>query len=283
MSEFMEVATVARVSGLVVGAGMAISTLEFLANLRECRSDGLFSWEFWRETKWRRLPALKRLTHPLFAYPGVLTVLLARLGLIALLLVELARGGPLDPAVLTALVATQLYVNFRYPVGKDGSDQMSTIVLFMLAVIAWFPDRPVITVACVVFIAFQSLLSYLTAGVAKLVSPDWRSGDIILGVIATETYGSRFMAGLLRDHKLLRRTMNHSTIVFESLIVLVLVLPPPWNAYFLVIPLIFHAACAAMMGLNIFIFAFAATYPALLFVSNHLHEIAAMLGRSDCG
>ncbi|HJW95475.1 MAG TPA: HTTM domain-containing protein [Thermoanaerobaculia bacterium] len=279
----MDVATVARVSGLLIGAGIAISTLEFIANIRQCRSDGLFSWEVWRETKWRSHPRLKRAANPLFAYPGVLIVLLARLALIALLLFELSRGSRLDPILLTAIVATQLYINFRYPCGKDGSDQMSTIVLIMLCLIAWFPARPVIAVACVVFIAFQSLLSYLTAGIAKLVSPDWRSGDVILGVVGTRTYGSRFMAGLLRDHKLLRRTMNYSTIAFESLIVLALVLPHPWNAYFLVIPLIFHVACAVMMGLNIFVFAFAATFPALLYVSNHLHKIVALIGSCNCG
>jgi len=283
MTGFMDVATVARVSGLVVSAGLAISTLEFIANIRECRSDGLFSWEIWRETKWRKHPRLKATFNPLFAYPGVLIVLLVRMALIALLMFQLSGGSRLDPIVMTALMASQLYVNFRYPAGKDGSDQMSTIVLVMLCMIAWFPARPVIAIACVVFMAFQSGLSYLTAGVAKLISPDWRSGDIILGVIGTETYGSRFMAGLLRDHKFLRRGMNYSTIAFESLIVFALLLPHPWNAWFLVIPLIFHVACAVMMGLNIFTFAFAATFPALLYVSNHLHKIVAMISSCGCG
>lgn len=283
MTDFMDVATVARVSALIVGAGLAVSTLEFIANIRECRKDGLFSWEFWRETKWRKHPRLKAIANPFFAYPGVLIVLLARLALIGLLLYQLSRGSRLDPILMTALVASQLYINFRYTVGKDGSDQMSTIVLLMLCGIAWFPERPVIAIACVVFMAFQSVLSYLTAGIAKLISPDWRSGDIILGVIGTETYGSRFMAGLLREHKFLRRAMNYSTIAFESLIVLALVLPSPWNAWFLVIPLMFHVACAAMMGLNIFIFAFAATFPALLYVSNHLHRIATVIGSCNCG
>lgn len=283
MTAFMEVATVVRASGLIVGAGMVISTLEFIANIRECRADGLFSWEVWRETKWKKHPRLKRLANPFLAYPGVLIVLLVRLALIALWLVELARGGTGNPLLLTAVVATQLYVNGRYPAGKDGSDQMSTIVLIMLAMIAWFPSRPVIAVACIVFIAFQSVLSYLTAGVAKLISPQWRSGDIILAVIGTETYGSPFVTRLLRDHKLVRRFMNYSTMAFESLIVLALLLPHPWNAWFLVIPLAFHLACAVTMGLNIFIFAFAATYPALLYVSNHLHKIVAVISNCHCG
>jgi hypothetical protein len=281
MIDFMDVASVARLSGLFVGAGMAISTLELIANIRQCRSDGLFSWAIWRESKWNKHPRLRTITHPLFDFPGVLLVLLVRLALIAALLYGLPRSDRLDPALLTALVATQLYVNFRYPAGKDGSDQMSTIVIVMLCVISWFPARPKIAVACIVFIAFQSVLSYLTAGVAKLISPHWRSGDIILGVLGTETYGSRFVARVLRDHAFVRRAMNYATIAFELLIFLALLLPSPWNAYFLVIPLIFHVACAVMMGLNIFIFAFAATFPSLLYVSNHLHRIAAMLDR--CG
>jgi hypothetical protein len=281
MTGFMDVASVARMSGLIAGTGMAISTLEFIANIRQCRNDGLFSWAIWRESKWSKHPRLRTLTHPLFDFPGVLFVLLVRLSLIGGLLYGLSRGTRLDPVLLTALVATQFYVSFRYPAGKDGSDQMSTIVLVMLCVISWFPARPVIGVACIVFIAFQAVLSYLTAGVAKLISPHWRSGDIILGVLGTETYGSRFMAGLLRDHTFVRRSMNYATMAFELLIFLALLLPFPWNAYFLAIPLIFHASCSVMMGLNIFIFAFAATFPPLLYVSNHLHRIAAMVGQGD--
>jgi hypothetical protein len=279
MFDFMDPRSVARVTGLVLGAGLTISTLEYLANLRQCGDDGLYSWNIWKETKFRKRPRLKSLTYPLFDVPGVVAVLLARLAMIALLAFQLWLGNPLDAVLLTALVATQFYVNFRFPVGKDGSDQMSNIVLIMLFLMAWFPGRPLIVNACTVFIAFQALASYLTSGVAKLISPYWRSGDIILGVLSTETYGSPLAASVLREHKIVRRTMNYATIAFESLIFITLLLPYPYNVYSLAVPLAFHLGCSFLMGLNVFPFAFAATFPALIYLSNHLHRIWQMLGR----
>jgi hypothetical protein len=279
MLDFLDPRSVARLTGLVLGAGMIISTLEYIANLRQCGENGLYSWNIWKENKFRKTPRLKRATYPLFDVPGVLTVLLARLALIVLFLFQLWQDSRLDPVVLTALLATQGYVNFRFPIGKDGSDQMTNIVMVMLFLMAWFPGRPLIVNACIVFIAFQSVASYLTAGVAKLISPHWRSGDIILGVLSTETYGSRLAAGVLRENKLVRRTMNHATIAFESLIFVTLLLPYPYNVYSLAVPLAFHLGCSFLMGLNVFPFAFAATFPALIYVSNHLHRIWQMLGR----
>jgi hypothetical protein len=279
MLEFWELSFIVRVTGFVLGIGLAISTLEYISNIRQCGPEGLFSWAVWRETQVRNSPVVRKFTDPIFNSNGVLVVLLTRLPLIAALIHAAWEGDLLNPALLSALILTQLYVNFRFPVGKDGSDQMSSIVLTMLFIISWFPENRVIVNACVVFIAFQSVVSYMTAGIAKLISPQWRSGDVILQIVSTETYGCRSMARTLNDHVFFRRALNYGTMAFELSILLVFFLPHPFNAAFLLVPLAFHAGCAWSMGLNVFVFAFAAALPSVLYVSNQIHYLLRTLER----
>ena len=55
---------------------------------------------------------------------------------------------------------------------------MQTIVLAGLFVYAVAPTDTART-AALAFVAGQSVLSYFTAGFAKLISPTWRSGEAV--------------------------------------------------------------------------------------------------------
>jgi hypothetical protein len=57
-----------------------------------------------------------------------------------------------------------------------------------------------------------------------------------------------------------------SVIVLETLFPLCVIVHPPLFWVFLLWGLGFHIFCAFFMGLNNFVWAFVATYPALLFV-----------------
>jgi len=259
-------------TALIFSIGLIVSTLEFLFNGEHFKDSGLFSWRIWRESKFRKKPILREHTSFIFSKNTVFTILFIRLFLLIYFIYQLYQGEGVVLWIISYLLISQLYLNFRIPLGKDGSDQMSNIVLICLFIMALFPNNKVIIVVSILFIAFQSILSYLTAGIAKLISPTWRSGNILFQILNTKTYGKKSVVVFLKNKPKFVRFLNHGTIAFESLFFLVLFLPYPFNIYFLIIPLLFHLSSARIMGLNSFLFAFLATYPSIIYMSNSLQS-----------
>jgi hypothetical protein len=179
------------------------------------------------------------------------------------------------PAVPVLLVlASQLYLVARHPVGADGSDQMFSLLLVTLAIATSLAGNPIVLHACLWFTALQAALAYASSGVAKLVSPMWRSGYALFRIVCTETYGAKWAATLLQGRPQLCRFLSWSVIVLEMLFPLVLLLPAPYALVALALPLAFHVGCAVVMGLNSFIWAFPATYPAVIFCAAQLRSLS---------
>lgn len=105
------------------------------------------------------------------------------------------------------------------------------------------------------------MLSYATAGVVKLVSPTWRSEPILASILSTHRFGSAVIAEYLRRRPMLCVLLQWSVITLELGFSFALVLPLPGLFAFLLGGLCFHIACAVLMGLNTFLWAFPATYP----------------------
>lgn len=273
LPDFSNIEVVVTLTGIVLAIGLIISTLELIIFTNQLGNNGLYSWKIWREIKFRKKAYFKSKTTFLFETPGVIVIMIIRIWLLIYFIFSLASGTGLKLWLVGLLYLSQLYYHFRLPVGKDGSDQMSTIVLTCLLLISLFPASKVIVASSILFIAYQSIISYLTAGIAKLISPTWRSGNIVFGIFNTKTYGSKFVVQVLKDKPKLVKFLNHSTFIFEVLIFVVLFTPEPYNLFLLVIPLTFHLLSAGIMGLNSFVFAFLATYPSIIYVSNGLQRV----------
>lgn len=69
---------------------------------------------------------------------------------------------------------------------------------------------------------------------------------------------------MLRARPAIGRAAGHSVLIWESLFLLALTAPPAVVLAMLAAGAAFHAGCAIVMGLNRFIWAFVAGYPALL-------------------
>jgi hypothetical protein len=185
----------------------------------------------------------------------------------AVCVAALGITGPAGGAALTVCLAALTAVRWRRLLGGDGAEQMSSIVLIAawLAVLAG-PD-PVRLRVAVTFIAAQAALSYVTAGVAKLRSATWRSGRALPMILATEVHGQAWAAELLTRHRLLALASGWLVMAFECLFPIGMLLGPPVVLVILAVGLVFHAACAVVMGLNTFVWAFLATYPCVLVVA----------------
>lgn len=252
-------------------SGLIISTLEYVVIAPSFSPHGVYAWRIVRlRFSAPRGRYMNSAFDMLFNERGV--KLLLTLRLVALLLVLVVpMGGASFSWIMALLVVNNLAFNWRRLLGDDGSDQMSSIILITLALCAGIGSSNFTLHLGLWFIALQACLSYSAAGIAKLVSPQWRTGEAIYGIFNTGTYGMKSVALFLQKRKGLCVLLCWSVIIIETLFPLCLVLPEPWNWGFLVWGALFHLQCAVIMGLNSFLWAFIATYPAIIYVSARLH------------
>jgi hypothetical protein len=243
--------------------GAMISSLEMIAVRNEFRKDGVFN--------------LQGIVS-LYGKEGAVFNLLDRTLLLALIAVACSAAivilfGPFQAIGQIAVVvcfANRLLVRWRRLLGGDGAEQMTTLVLAatLLAVLPHTSEARIHL--AVAFIGAQATLSYVTAGIAKLLSPVWRSGAALPVIMGTEIHGHPRVASALAHWRRSAAVLGWSVIAFECLFPL-LIIGPSWLAIAaLILGLIFHAGCAATMGLNNFLWAFPATYPCVLVLASWL-------------
>lgn len=248
--------------------GGLISTFEFLVVLPTFRPSGIYSWRVIETEQVRRLGATA--LAPYLRSFGSITWAGSLLVTRAVALAALPFV-PLQTALFllvsfTLCLSTMLFTWRRF-IGDDGSDQMTTIILVTVMLSAGFGSGLVALAIGLWFLAFQACLSYVSAGLAKAFSPEWRDGSAIFKVFNTEAYGLRPVAALVRAHPIVGGVAAWSVIVFECLFPLVVIAPPPVMMGLLSMGLLFHVLCAVIMGLNSFLWAFTATYPAVVFAN----------------
>jgi len=161
-------------------------------------------------------------------------------------------------------VTTSMILRWRRAIGGDGAEQLTVIVLVVgAAALVPLPGSARVFLA-VAFIAAQTLLAYVTAGLSKLVSPVWRSGTALPAILGTTSHGQEWAARMLHDHPRISMGLTWSVIFLEVMFPLLLLGPLPLAFAVLAASLLFHIGCALLMGLNSFVWAFPATYPCLL-------------------
>jgi hypothetical protein len=183
---------------VICSIGMVISTLEFFCIRRAFGADGVYSWPVFSAVllKTRNI-TLTKLLNAVFDAPGVMVLLGIRL--LALLCILFAPISSITFKIsLTIVIASILLFSWRRSFGDDGADQMSMILLITTWLCTAFVEDDLLLKVGLWFIALQAVLSYGTAGIAKLVSPVWRSGQAVLGVFSTGVYGLDVVAQFLQ-------------------------------------------------------------------------------------
>ena len=240
---------------------VAVSAAELLVRRKSLRKGGLLDFEILgllkgslgsEDTVTARL--FRTLVHGRF-YAFVLAVQM----LCACAVVVAPRFVPL--VVVTA--SLQLLMMKRNHLANDGSDDMVTVVLVATAVVS-LASSHVTTVAWAVFLTGQLLLAYFVSGLSKAQSGSWWRGDAIAGIVGTRIFGHPRFAQILARHPSLGRALTWGTFVVEFLFPAALFAPRPIFLGALGAMLAFHLGCAVIMGLNTFVWAFAACYPAAL-------------------
>jgi hypothetical protein len=240
----------------ISACGIALSTVELLSIHHHFGQQGVFSLGT-VATFHRHLFSLRVVDR----YISVLILL--QLGA-STALVLLGPFSPFGKISLLLAFITMMMVRWRRYTGGDGAEQMTVIVFAAVcfAVFPWPSTNRI--VAASTFIVAQVILSYVTAGVAKLISPIWRTGRALPNVLSTHSHGHPWAARLVSQYTLLAVLASWSIIIFECLFPLLIFGPSQIAVLALVCGFSFHSGCAVFMGLNSFLWSFPATYPCVL-------------------
>jgi hypothetical protein len=245
--------------------GVLVSSLEVLARPAWLADTSWNSWSVHRLRYAGTAGVAGRVLGAVLAFPNVLAVMVVRALAASLVLAVPLRGSIHDVAL--AVVAAGLAARMlRSPYGGEGSDQVLLIVVVTLVAVAVNPS-PIAMRVGLWFIAAQACLAYLTSGVFKVASSVWWDGSALLGVMSTQSWGNPVLAAWLRQHPDVNQWLSRLVGLGEACFPLVLLAPPPLLPVLLAAGLGFHLVVAAVMGLNCFVWAFAATYPAIVFTA----------------
>jgi hypothetical protein len=246
--------------GRIASVGLTLSSLEYLALEREFRAGGVYDGALLS----RNLPAgfSGRCFGFLFSYYAFLCGISIRLAA-GILILSGAVRGPGEPLLFLVATVTSLGLALRVPFGMEGSGQMMTITCAALTLSGLCPNDTLAQKAALWFLALQACLAYVTAGLAKYNVPAWRNGSFLIHILRTRCYGNRSLSKLLSLST--ARVCSWIVIAFECSFPLVLLAGKPWALAFLAAGVAFHAVNAFVLGLNVFFWAFVATYPAIWF------------------
>jgi hypothetical protein len=121
------------------------------------------------------------------------------------------------------------------------------------------------------FVAVQVLIEYAGSGYSKATAwRTWVRGPSLLQVLASSNYGHPRAAAFVESHPVAGGVLASGVIALEIAAPVSLILPTPISESLLLGLLAFHLGAATLIGLNTFVWAFAATYPAILHCRNLL-------------
>jgi hypothetical protein len=172
---------------------------------------------------------------------------------------------------IVALTLIVLFYNYRSRYALDGSDQFNTIYLTSLS-LCIFLDSKDFLFYFFTFISFQLSIAYFIAGLYKLFSFKWLSGEALADVFNGQVYGNKFIAKTFEKLPLLGVILSVIVIAWEVSFPLAFFFNETIFFTFLAVGLLFHLFNATFMGLNCFLLSFASGYPALIYC---YYEIAS--------
>ncbi len=270
-AELAPVESALRKTELLTAASIALGSIENLLHPKTYEDTGVISWQVSRTRfKWtagERAEILAKIMAP----PGYQVLLSLRVAACAVIMSKDADQAS-KAAALWFLAATNWLLHLRHSFGSDGTDHMNMLLSATLAAGSLFGDDPRAKEACAWFIAGQSCLSYLAAGVAKAVSPHWRDGTAMSGIFRTYSYGDRRLHKVLSRYPIISKVGGWTVIIGETAFPLVLLVPKKMALGLLGTGTAFHVGNAVFMGLNRFVWTFSATYPSVAHCSRALRK-----------
>lgn len=151
--------------------------------------------------------------------------------------------------------------------GFEGSDIAHFVSRSALTVVHFSGGNAQVRESALWYMGLQSTLSYGAAGVAKIVNPEWLTGEALVGALRSRTFGHEFGWKILNKNRKLAAVLSTGVVAAETLYPLVLLRIPGLREVLIALMGAFHAGVSVSMGLNRFIPAFGSLTPAVLYIS----------------
>ncbi len=196
-------------------------------------------------------------------HAGLPAVAAGRLVLGVLLLFDPGVGLYWKYYVVGLLVLTFL-ICLMIPLTKGGDAQL-TLITYSAIALTLFSDTAVVAAYCLYFLTLQLCIAYFAAGFHKLRSPSWRDGYAMPALLSPRLFGFPAFGAWLVRHRLLAWSLAWATIAWEVSFPVVLVAPREICLGYFACGVLFHLGTTFAMGLNKFIWAFFALYPAAIY------------------
>lgn len=182
--------------------------------------------------------------------PFGLRTLMKSYRLIVILQLLVSGVGFFYPSAAVALVLlfTQWLIAVRWRGNFNGSSDAMTFLISMAWLVGFYRPR-----AALIYIAVQVTLSYVVAGLAKLRNREWRQGLTLAHFLNRPPQRADFY-------------LSWMVMLFEVFFVLSPT-HPRLALGFMLVGFVFHVLNAYVFGLNRFVFAWIAAYPALYWVT----------------
>lgn len=255
---------------LLIAAWITLTAAQWLVSAGLFAPAGLLPWQALAAQRQR--PRVRRIRQRMSV-----PLLRAILALEVIAAIALAFGSSLDASIacLASLIACHaglIVLNGEF--WADGAAKMGMIAMAGALVIAIGvrAHDPGIALAGIILAGGQLTLSYAVAGWSKLAVATWRNGSEIQGTLTAEAWGHPFAARLVA-HRPVALAVSWSVMLLEAAFPVALLAPMPWLIAALGLMLLFHFATAMFMGLNLFPWAFAATYPAVFVLGRAVHAV----------
>lgn len=188
------------------------------------------------------------------------------------MVILVAGGRRPGPWLLAALFVATLLMHYVMVFGLSAADQMVLVVLggLVVAEVGAGRGHSALVLGGLGFVAAQAALCYSVAGMVKLRGSEWRSGSAVRDIVDTRAFGHPAASAVLSRTSGLARGLTYAVLLFEIGFPVVFVLPPVPLAAYLAAGVALHVGVGAIMGLNLFLWAFPATYPAVAYVACRL-------------
>jgi hypothetical protein len=246
----------------IIAMAVILQTIEYLQMKPAYRDSGPWGWPSLRRDYEQFGFRLDSFFSIIFSYLGFIKLLELRLitGIVALFFPSATVFGIL--LFTTWLIAIRWRGTFN-----GGSDAMTFQILLTIFVSRLFPDNQVVQKFALVYVAIQLVLSYTIAGLVKLRNEKWRSGEALQHFLRfSNAARNRKLQSRLINSNGLSRGLSWLIIGFECAFP-VAVMNSKVCLIMLCFAFLFHLANFYFFGLNRFVFAWVAAYPALYLVS----------------
>ncbi len=248
----------------IASVSVMLQALEFFKMRHSLKSSrgGIWDWRIIRQEFAVYPRIIQSILDFFLGYPGFIFLLCIQLIAAVSILIS-----P-HPVAFCALFAGSVLICLRWRgTFNGGSDFMTLIVLMALCVSSFFPENPKVQIGCLGYIALQSCVSYFLAGWVKIRKKNWRTGKALRGFLASSIYEPNWTTRWIIQQPVVAFLLSWGVLVFECSFPLALFFPDLCLIW-IGTGLTFHLGNAYILGLNRFVWAWAATYPALFYFSS---------------